>query len=226
VQVAFLVEVIGHLIAASHIRDVPLQTVVGNVGYPPVRDLRPARSAFDDSRRSRIRLRRDAAHALRQGSIAMFSLMMFAAVAAVGCRAENARYALRHDPDITAFLRKIDSGPDWPSGLVLAVHSRKSDQTSWWLPWNGGTDGRQNIASTTPVTDAGWRPPDPDGGPRPHGNRELLSMDSAYNVLDRVPEAGRAAPAHMLISNSGSSSDPVFTSRQFFDLVGCSATDD
>jgi hypothetical protein len=40
VQVAFLVEVIGHSIAASHIRDAPIQTVVGNVPFAPIAYIR------------------------------------------------------------------------------------------------------------------------------------------------------------------------------------------
>src|SRR3712207_9425205 len=113
----------------------------------------------------------------------MFWLLTFAAAVAVECRAENAHYALRHDPAVSAYFRKVDSGPAWPSGLALAVHSRKSGRTSWWLPWNGGTDNLQNVASTTPVTAPGWRPPSPDGGPRPYGDRQLLSMDAAYNIM-------------------------------------------
>lgn len=156
----------------------------------------------------------------------MALLLSLTAVAALACQADEARYVLRHDPDVTAWFQPVESGPDWPSGLALAVHSRSAGQTSWWLPWSGGSDNLQNIASTMPVTTPGWRPPNPDGGPRPHGNRQLLSLDSDYTVLDRVPRRGGPAPAHMLIPNAGSSGDTAFPSKQFFDLVGCSAKRD
>lgn len=156
----------------------------------------------------------------------MFSVLAFAAASTMQCSVEDARYMLRHDPDVSAFFKGVDSGPEWPSGLALAVHSKKSGRTSWWLPWNGGTDNLQNIASTTDVTAPDWRPPNPDGGPRPNGNRHFLGMDADYNIIDGVPRKGQHAPAHMLIPNAGSSKDQVFTTKQFFDMVSCSKDDD
>lgn len=152
----------------------------------------------------------------------MFSLLPIAAASAAQCPVENARYILRHDPDVSAYFEQVDSGPDWPSGLALAVHSRNSGRTSWWLPWNGGTDNLQNIASTTDVTARGWRPPNPEGGPRPHGDRRFLAVDADYTVLDGVPARGDPAPAHMLVPDGGGSKDQIFTTKQFFDLVNCS----
>src|SRR4051812_37596775 len=109
----------------------------------------------------------------------MVGLFALAAASMTQCSIERAHYVLRHNPDVTAHFRTIHSGPDWPSGLALAVHHKSSGKTFWWLPWAGGTDGLQNVASTQDVTKPGWRPPSPNGGPRPYGNRQYVGTDAA-----------------------------------------------
>jgi hypothetical protein len=106
--------------------------------------------------------------------------------------------------------------------LALAIHSDKSGKTTWWVPWQGGADGRTNIASTTDVSRRDWRPPNPDDGPRPYGDRLFITTDAAYNIMEGVPRRGELAPAHMLNPDAGGSRDEIFPARQFFDLVGCS----
>lgn len=161
----------------------------------------------------------------------MIGLLALAAASSIHCPAESARYVLRHAPDVSADFRKVDSGPDWPSGLALAIRFKKSGHTYWWLPWNGGTDNRQNIASTTDVTASDWRPPSPDGGPRPHGNMEYLGLNANYDIINDIPHRGKPAPAHMLLAYAGAAEfnhgagNSVPDTKQFFDLVGCSAKD-
>ena len=151
----------------------------------------------------------------------MIGVLAFAAVTTASCPVEQAHYVLRHNPGVTASFRPVDSGPDWPSHVALGVHYEASGATFWWLPWNGGSNGLQNIASTEDVTVKGWRPPSPDGGPRPYGDRHYIGTDGAYELINHVPKLGDAAPAHMLFPDSGGSGDIAFRNRQFFDLVGC-----
>ncbi|MFN3675955.1 MAG: hypothetical protein ACK4TC_08240 [Sphingomonas pseudosanguinis] len=151
----------------------------------------------------------------------MFDLLALAAAALTPCPVERAHYILRDHPDVTADFRSVARDPDWPSGLALGVHHTASGRTFWWLPWNGGSDGLQNVASTGDVTAKGWHPPDPDGGPRPFGDRHYIGTDAAYHILNRVPNRGEPAPAHMLFPDSAGSQDHVFVARQFFDLAGC-----
>ena len=152
----------------------------------------------------------------------LIGLLALAAVATAECPAERAHYVLRGRPDVTAYFRAVESGKDWPSQLALAISSSKTGKTTWWVPWQGGTDARTNIASTTDVTRSGWRPPNPDDGPRPLGDRQFLTMDATYNIMEGVPQRGMAAPMHMLNPDAGSSRDEVFPVKQFFDFVGCS----
>ena len=150
------------------------------------------------------------------------ALLIAAALAA--CPVEAARYTLRTAPDVTAHFVAVDSGRDWPAHVALAVEFAKSGRTYWFLPWGGGTDDRQNLASTTDVRLPGWRPPSSDGGPRPIGDLEYVATDIAYRVIDETPRRGRAAPAHILIPSLG---DRTWHShfdaapKQFFDLTGC-----
>jgi hypothetical protein len=150
----------------------------------------------------------------------VLTVFAFAAASISQCTVERAHYVLRHYPAVTAYFRDVDSGRDWPSGVALSVHHKSSGKTFWWLPWLGGTDGLQNVASTQDVTKRGWQPPNPDGGPRPYGNRQYLGFDSAYNIVP-IPRRGSTAPTHMLFPDSAGSGDTVFRIKQFFDLVSC-----
>jgi len=160
----------------------------------------------------------------------MIGFTALATVAVAVCPAENAHYVLRKAPGVSAYFRNVDSSPDWPSGLALAIHFKKSGHTFWWLPWNGGTDNRQNIASTTDVTAKSWRPPNPDGGPRPYGNMEYLGLNANYDVINDIPRRGKRAPAHMLLPYAGASEfnhgagNSVSDTKQFFDIISCSRT--
>lgn len=151
----------------------------------------------------------------------MFDLLALAAASLTSCPVERAHYVLRDHPGLTADFRSVARSPDWPSGLALGVHHTASGRTFWWLPWNGGSDGLQNVASTGDVTARGWHPPDPDGGPRPYGDRHYIGTDATYRILSGAPRRGEPAPAHMLFPDSAGSQDRVFVARQFFDLVGC-----
>lgn len=158
----------------------------------------------------------------------MVSLVL--ALAASQCTVEHARYALRHDPALTARFVAVDSGPDWPAHLALRLHSTRSGPDHWFLPADGGSDGHQTLVSIDDPTQPGWQPPAPDGGDRPLGEAEYLGADAAYDLLDGVPRRGTPAPAHFLVPDlrqllwyraPAQQREP--SARQFFDRVGCDA---
>lgn len=155
-------------------------------------------------------------------------LLAALSLAATGtCRVEDARYALRKKPTVTAMFQPVESGRYWPAEVALAIHFGDTGRTYWWLPWSGGTDDKQNVASTTDVTRPNWQPPSPDGGPRPLGNMEYIGTNARYDVIDHIPRRGGIAPAHMLFSSLGdtawhwSTTQRDSAPKQFFDLVGC-----
>lgn len=155
-------------------------------------------------------------------------LSLALALAAGHCPVERARYALRGDPALTARFVAVASGPAWPSQLALRLQSARSGRSDWFLPADGGSDARQLLASTTDPTVPGWRPPDPDGGPRPLGDAEYIGTDAGYSLLDRVPRRGGEAPAHFLLPElrellwyRAAPERREASARQFFDLVDC-----
>jgi hypothetical protein len=166
----------------------------------------------------------------------MMLLALAAAVASLSCTVERARYSMRTAPDITASFRDVDTAKaangwdDWPSHVAFRIHIGKTNRTYWFLPWPGGTNDLQNLASTTDVDAPDWKPPNPDGGPRPLGDFDYIATDAQYNVIDDIPRRGGIAPAHILIPGLGDSlwhqsADPSRREgapKQFFDLVGCS----
>lgn len=120
---------------------------------------------------------------------------------------------------------------DWPSHVAFRVHMGKTNRTYWFLPWPGGTDDLQHLASTTDVDAPDWKPPNPDDGPRPLGDFDYIATDAQYNVIDGIPHRGGSAPAHILIPRLG---DALWhqvaelnprdgAPKQFFDLVHCSS---
>ena len=149
--------------------------------------------------------------------------------AGTACKIENARYQQRFAPSITARFQDVESGRDWPSKVALLIHIDSTNHSYWWLPWAGGSDGEQNLASTTDVTAPGWHPPSLDDGPRPLGNVNYMAMNAAYDVLGSMPQRGGPAPAHFFIHDLREalwyrtpSDERDGDSHQFFDLVSCS----
>ncbi len=143
---------------------------------------------------------------------------------------------MRTAPSITASFRNVNTAKaasgwdDWPSHLAFRVHMGKTNRTYWFLPWPGGADDLQHLASTTDVDAPDWKPPNPDGGPRPLGDFDYIATDAQYNVIDSIPHRGDTAPAHILIPRLG---DALWhqvaelnprdgAPKQFFDLVACS----
>lgn len=161
-------------------------------------------------------------------------LLMLAATAAA-CPVERAEYRLRDQPATSLRFIARDTGPDWPSGLLARIDVAGSGHRYWWLPWNGGSDGQQHLASTRDPDSPGWVPPglDGDGKARPLGDVDYIATDAAYRVLESVPKQGEAAPAHSLLPGldealwyrrdaaDAASGDRVV--RQFFDFSGCTA---
>ncbi|MEA5126128.1 hypothetical protein [Xanthomonas floridensis] len=156
-------------------------------------------------------------------------LVLTMALAVSGCVAEHARFALRDDSDVQAAFQRVASGPQWPAQLAVHLVSARIGLDAWFLPWNGGSDGNQHLASTTDVTAPGWQPPDPDGGPRPLGDIDYLGTDASYRILSEVPRTGMPAPAHFLLPDLGEALRYLPApaqrqpARQFFDLVGCAS---
>lgn len=157
-------------------------------------------------------------------------LALLAAIGAASCTVERAQYVLRTAPQYTASFIAVDSGRDWPSAVALEIHSGVTGNTYWFLPWNGGSDGRQHLASTTDVEAPSWSPPSADGGPRPLGDFDYFGLDHTYRVLDGVPRRHGSAPAHILIPTLGAAlwyrdlEQGGLRERpptQFFDLVSC-----
>ena len=163
-------------------------------------------------------------------------IALAAAVASFSCNVEHARYSMRTAQDITATFRAVNTARDangidyWPSHLAFRIHMGKTNRTYWFLPWPGGTDDQQNLASTTDVDAPDWKPPKPDDGPRPLGDFDYIATDAQYNVIDSIPRRGGVAPAHILIPRLG---DGLWhqvrelnprdgAPKQFFDLVSCS----
>ena len=142
---------------------------------------------------------------------------------------------MRTAPEITARFQDVSTGraadgiDDWPSHLAFRIHLARSGRSYWFLPWPGGTDDLQHLASTTDVDAPGWRPPSPDGGPRPLGDIDYIATDAQYRVIDGIPQRGGIAPAHILLPNLGDHlwhQSPIVEPRdaapkQFFDLVSC-----
>ena len=55
----------------------------------------------------------------------MIGMLALAAATVVACPVEQAHYVLRHDPRVTAYFHPIDSGPDWPSHVAIAVQHKE-----------------------------------------------------------------------------------------------------
>lgn len=152
-----------------------------------------------------------------------FSLVLAASV--LSCPVENARYELRGETGVTARFYVVPRSSDWPTGLALRVRVERSGRSYWFLPWQGGTDQKTNLAWVRERNSAIQHQ-------TIRRDIEFFTMDGAYNPGPEVPKAHGSAPAHMLIPGLGSlawystthaSRDSI--PRTFFDLTGCDAPD-
>lgn len=148
------------------------------------------------------------------------------------CPAEQAGYRLRDAPGVTLQFVARDTGVEWPSNLLVRIDVAGSGHRYWWLPWNGGSDGRQHLASVRDPDGPGWVPPGMDDGKaRPLGDVDYIATDAACRVLGNVPRQGEAAPAHILLPdldealwhrrNAADAASGDRVGRQFFDFSGC-----
>jgi hypothetical protein len=153
----------------------------------------------------------------------MIAALLLAAAAPAACPVEQARYALRADPAVTARFHAVRTNVDWRSGLVLEIRIGKSGRSYWMLPWNGGTDERLHVR---------WIQP-PGGGPRiPDAtvghDLDFFSTDSDYAFQPAIPVRGGKAPAHVLLPDLGralwmltESGRRDYAPKSFFDLARC-----
>ena len=151
-------------------------------------------------------------------------LAILAASVLSSCPVERAEYALRTMPGVTARFVRVSGDDEWDVGLALRMHFAATGRSYWWLPWNGGTDGLQHLASTPDPATKGWRPMQV----RPLGDVDFIATDARYMLREAVPRPGETAPAHFFIQNLREAmwyrtpqDRREASSKQFFDLVRC-----
>jgi hypothetical protein len=149
------------------------------------------------------------------------SLALLLSAASTPCPAEQGEYRLRGDASVTARFHPVETTRDWRTGLALRVRVGSTGRSFWFLPWQGGTDGRSNLAwvreRNSPIQIQSARE-----------DIEFFITDENYTFDSAVPHRGGAAPAHMFLpgltrlawmSSTSASRDSV--ARAFFDLVSC-----
>jgi hypothetical protein len=147
-------------------------------------------------------------------------LALFGASTAL-CPIQQAEYQSRDDPSVTATFYQVPRRPDWPSGLALRVRVAKTGRSYWFLPWQGGTDGRTHLAwvreRNAPIEIQ-----------RDRQDMEFFTTNESYDFNAEVPRQGGIAPTHMFIpdltnlawhSSTGQRRDQI--PRSFFDATGC-----
>jgi hypothetical protein len=151
------------------------------------------------------------------------------AVAAMMCLVDDAHYTLRHAEGVTMSFLDMTVTQDWPLGLAAVIHFNESGRTYYFLPWNGGTNGQQNMAHTTDVTKPDYTLPSPDGGPGRRGDIVYLATDANYDIINHAPNHGEPASAHILLPDLrevtwyGDVDARDGAPKEFFDLDGCAA---
>lgn len=144
----------------------------------------------------------------------------------IACPAEGALYRLRGQPD--AQLRIVRTPHPQNAHSELAVRVDFEGETDWFAFVSSLGYSRDYIGRIADPfeharrEDAGEEreisEPDSDGS-------ELISFDEAYNVIQGVPQAGEAAPAHLVATGIGSAIWYSLPRRQLqrsiWDLAAC-----
>jgi hypothetical protein len=150
-------------------------------------------------------------------------------VAAAGlhasCPIGRATYTARDGAGLTASFHDIGKRLGWLSPLALGVQSARTRRTFWFL-FDRGAARRINLISTGDVTQAGWRPPLPDGGMRPLGEMPYLAANADLAFDEHVPTAASPAPKYILLPElpealAHRASPPESVKLAFFQYEGC-----
>lgn len=153
--------------------------------------------------------------------LAAFLIAVVAPTAPPTCPVDRSRYVLRAEPSITARFHSVRRTEEWSTGLAFEVSIGKTGRRYWFLPWQGGTDRKINLA---------WvrERHSPVEGQSVRGDHEFFSTDSAYVFNYGVPKAGGTPPAHLFIPDlermlwySTPYDQRDTAPKSFFDLVGC-----
>jgi hypothetical protein len=115
------------------------------------------------------------------------------------CRVEDATYTLSADPAFTAGFRSRPPIAGWLTDVFFYVRSAKSGRTYWFM-FDEGSARYVTLISTTDVTRPDWRPPSPDGGPRPLGDMTYIAADRQLRFQQReIPKRRDVAPYYVLL---------------------------
>jgi len=156
----------------------------------------------------------------------MLPVLLLLASAVHPCPVEAAQYRLRDGSTVTARFYHVPSTQDWPTGLALRIHVGKSGRSYWFLPWQGGTDDKVNLAWVREKHTSF------EGQPI-REDMEYFQTDLDYRFIHSVPHAGGPAPARLFLPDLRKISwyrtavdrrDGI--PKAFFDLTSCSAPAD
>jgi hypothetical protein len=148
--------------------------------------------------------------------------LLLAAAPPATCPVERARYEMRARPSITARFHRVVKTEDWRTGLALEIRIGASGRTYWFLPWNGGTNGKTNVRWVQELNSILMEETALDS------DLDFFSTDAAYVFHGVVPTAGDAAPAHLFLPDLGYAlwyrtpgNRRDSAERSFFDLTDC-----
>jgi len=156
----------------------------------------------------------------------MIATLLAAAGGSAACPREMTDYRMRGDPGVTARFYRVERTRNWTAGVALRVHVAATGRSFWFLPWQGGTDHRTNLAWVrerhSPIQYQGAR-----------RDLEIFAADASYAFNPDVPRAGDTAPAHLFLPDltdlawHASTSERRDTiARSFFDAASCAAPTD
>lgn len=141
------------------------------------------------------------------------------------CPVEQASYALRDSPKITAHFEPAPANDDWQNGIVLAIHGADTGRTTYWLPWYGGTDDQRHVRRTELLDPS--KEIESQRRVERRGDHDFFVLDRTYRFLPELPKRGGYAPEHLLLPNlnlwyAGEvNGKRDATPRAFFDLIRC-----
>lgn len=144
------------------------------------------------------------------------------------CAAENALYSVRGESGAQLRVFKPPHAQDATTDLAARVSFE--GETYWFAFTSSLGYSRNYVGRTGDMIEAARREDTGEDVGEDHqepefDGAEIHFFDSAYNVLESLPQAGEPAPAHILASGIGSaiwySTPRRLIPRDMWDLTGC-----